>query len=277
MDRLELRRRVDAELVGQPGPQPRVRPEGVGLGPSQGQGPHQLAAEALRQRMAGHQLLELGHQPVGGAGGQVGLDPVLDGLQAQPVQAGDGRLGEGGGGRIGQGRASPQGQGLAQQGPRPVRVAAQLLAAGQGQCLEADGVHGLGVHGQPVAARRGLEHPREQTPQPGDERLQGVGRPRRRVVVPDRVDQLGRGHHPPRVEGQAQQQPAQPRPGHLDGQARTGPHLQRAQDGDAQAAGHAPILPPAGSSGRSGRGRRQGVACSQVKVSLVSHSPSRLT
>jgi len=47
MHRLELGRRVDAELVGQPGPQPRIRPEGVGLGPAQGQGPHQLAAEAL--------------------------------------------------------------------------------------------------------------------------------------------------------------------------------------------------------------------------------------
>jgi len=202
--------------------------------------------------MAGDQLLELGHQPVGGAGGQVGLDPVLERLQAQPVQAGDGRSGEGGRGRIGQGRAPPQRQRLAQQGPCPVGVAAQLLAAGQGQRLEADGVHGLGVHGQPVAARRGLEHPREQTPQPGDERLQGIGRPGRRVVVPDRVDQLGRGHDPPRVEGQAQQQPAEPRPRHLDRQARPGPHLQRAQDGDAQAAGHAPILPPAGSSGRSG-------------------------
>ena len=241
----------------------RSRPRGRRPGP-RGQGPHQLAAESRRTAGGGHQLLELGHQPVGCAGGQVGLDPVLDSLQAQPVQAGDGRLGEGGGGRIGQGRAPPQGQGLAQQGPRPVRVAAQLLAAGQGQCLEADGVHGLGVHGQPVAARRGLEHPREQTPQPGDERLQGVRRPRRRVVVPDRVDQLGRGHHPPGVEGQAQQQPAQPRPGHLDGQARAGPHLQRARTASGRRRAR-PILPPGHRPARPG------------EVSLVSQPGSRLT
>jgi ABC-type transport system involved in cytochrome c biogenesis ATPase subunit len=171
-----------------------------------------------------------------------GLDPRARSDLWEVVRA---LTSDGGGGRIGQGRTPPQGQGLAQQGPRPVGVAAQLLAAGQGQGLEADGVHGLGVHGQPVAARGGLEHPREQPPQPRDERLQRVRRPRRRVVLPDRVDQLGRGHHPPRVERQAQQQPAQPRPGHLNGQAGTGPHLQRAQDGNAQA-GHAPILPRPG-------------------------------
>jgi hypothetical protein len=36
-------------------------------------------------------------------------------------------------------------------GPGPARVAAQLLPAGQGQGLEADGVDRLGGHGQPVA------------------------------------------------------------------------------------------------------------------------------
>jgi hypothetical protein len=117
---------------------------------------------------------------------------------------------------------------------------------GQGQRLEAGGVHGLGGHGQPVAAGVRLHHAGQQPPQARDERLEGVGRPRRRVLVPDRVDQLAGGHHPPGVEGQAQQQPPQPRPGHLDGTAGTGPHLQRAQDADVQAAGHVTILPVSG-------------------------------
>jgi hypothetical protein len=158
VDRLQFGRRVDAELVGQPGPQPLVGAEGVGLPTLEGQGAQQLGAEPLRQRMGGHQLLELGHQPVGGAGCQVGLDPVLQGLEAQAVQPGHSRGGEAGAARIGQGRPPPQGQGLPQQRPGPARVAAQLLPAGQGQGLEADGVDRLGGHGQPVAGGEGLDH-----------------------------------------------------------------------------------------------------------------------
>jgi hypothetical protein len=246
VDRLELRGGVDAELLGQPGPQPLVRPEGVGLAATQGQGAQQLAAEPLRQRVGGHQLLQLGHQPVAGPGGQVGLDPVLQGPQAQVLQPGHGRAGEPGVGHLGQGRPPPQVQGLAQQRPGPHRVAGQLLAPGPGQGLEADRVHRLGGHGQPVAARGGLHRARQQAPQPRDQRLEGVGRPGRRVLVPDGVDQLAGGHHPPGVQGQALQQPAQPRAGHLHRPAGTGPHLQRAQDGDAQVTGHAPILPRQG-------------------------------
>ena len=277
MDVLELRGGVDAELVGQPGPQPLVGPESVGLAPGQGEGAEQLAAEPLRQRMGGHQRLQLGHQPVGGSGGQGVLDPVLQGPQAQVVQPGHGRSGEGGRGHLGQGRSPPQGQGLAQQLPGPVRVAAQRRPAGQGQGqgqgqgLEADRVHRLGGDGQPVAALGGLDHAGDLAAQARHERLEGVGRPGRRVLVPDRVDQLAWGHHPPGVEGQAHQQPAQPCPGHLDGRAGAGPHLQRAQDGDAHVGGHAtdllnpgrsPGLQPVGS--RVPAGRSTNAAAAQV-------------
>ena len=241
--RLQLRRRVDPELVGEPGPEALVGPKGVGLAPGAGKGAQQLAAEPLRQRVGGHQLLELGHQLLAGPGGQVGLDAVLQGVLAQVVQARGGRPGEGGRGRVGKGRSPPQGQGLGQQLPGPLGVAAQPFVAGPGQGLEADGVDGLGGHVQPVAARLRLQHARQQPPQTRDQRLEGVGGLGRRPLVPDGVDQLGGGHHPARVEGQAQQQPPQPRPGDLHGQPGAGPHLQRAKDGDAQVPGHAPILP----------------------------------
>jgi hypothetical protein len=69
--------------------------------------------------------------------------------------------------------------------------------------------------------------------------LQGVGRRRRRVLVPDRVDQLAGQHHPVGVERQPDHQGAQPRPDHLDRLAEADPHLQRAEHADGQVAGHA--------------------------------------
>jgi hypothetical protein len=84
-----------------------------------------------------------------------------------------------------------------------------------------------------------LDHAGEQAAQAGDQRLQGVGRPRRRVLLPDRVDQLAGQHHPVGVERQPDHQSAQPRPDHLDRLAEADPHLQRAEHADGQVAGHA--------------------------------------
>jgi hypothetical protein len=85
----------------------------------------------------------------------------------------------------------------------------------------------------------GLDHVRQQAAQAGDQRLEGVGRPRRRVLVPDRVDELAGEHHPVGVERQPDQQRPQPRSDHLDGLAEADPHLQRAEHADAHVTGHA--------------------------------------
>jgi hypothetical protein len=52
--------------------------------------------------------------------------------------------------------------------------------------------------------------------------------PRRRVLVPDRVDQLAAEHHPAGVEREPDHQGAQRWPDHLDGLTEAHPHLERA-------------------------------------------------
>jgi hypothetical protein len=83
-----------------------------------------------------------------------------------------------------------------------------------------------------------LDDAGQQAAQAGDQRLQGVGRPRRRVLVPDRVDELAGEHHPVGVEREPDHQRAQPRSDHLDGLAEADPHLQRAEHADGHVAGH---------------------------------------
>jgi hypothetical protein len=131
--------------------------------------------------MEAHQGLQLGHQLVVAAQGQLGLDPglgggdleLLDGHQLRPGHVG-------GGDHVGQGRSAPQGKGLAQQVGRPGRVAGgQGLAALPVQALEAVQVEALGVDPEQVA---GI---------PGDQALR-AGEPH---ISVDRLAQ--RGHVAP--------------------------------------------------------------------------------
>jgi hypothetical protein len=145
VDRLELVGWVDAQLLGEPRAQPLVGGEGVGLPPRPGERAHQLAVEPLLARVFGDELVQLGDQVVAGAHGEVGLDAVLDGAQAQRLEPDGGRLGEARSGRVGQRRPAPQRERLPQRRRRLPGVHAQLLPARPGERLEADRVDRLRI------------------------------------------------------------------------------------------------------------------------------------
>ena len=101
------------------------------------------------------ELLQLGQQSRGTAEGDVGVDPLLDGLDAQLLQPGDRSGGERRAGDVGERGSAPQVEGPPQR-----------LGTGRGftlgsraadQTLERDGVDLPGVDREPVAAGLGLD------------------------------------------------------------------------------------------------------------------------
>ncbi len=188
--------RLQAELLQQQLPDLAVGLQGVGLAAGAVQGEHQLAAEPLAQRLLGDQALELADQLGPGAEGQVGLDPLLHADQPQLLQPGDLGLGERLVAEVGQGRPPPQGQRLGQGvgglGGGPV---GQGLATLGEQALEPAQVDLVGDGPEQVPGRPGDQPPLGQGPaQPRHGRLEGVGRPRGRVLAPQLHQHALAGH-----------------------------------------------------------------------------------
>ena len=92
-----------------------------------------------------------------------------------------------------------------------------------------------GSRSQPVAGRAGLDHRLGQGPaQPGHQGLQRVRRGGGHLCRPQAIDQLAGGDQLAGLQGQHDQQRAQPRPGHLDDLLRVavGADLQRPEHRD---------------------------------------------
>ncbi len=152
-------------------------------------------------------------------GAQLRLDPVL--LRGEPqlrqprhrcrrVR----RVGD-----LGQRRPAPQRERVAQRRPRRRRVpVTQRRPPLPGQPLEPPGVHVVRVEVEPVTAPGCCVPPSagHRPAQPGHERLHRVRGVGRRLVAPERLGQRGHAHRPARVQGEADQQRPQPRPGDVD-------------------------------------------------------------
>ena len=186
---------VDQDLAGRP-----VGGQGVGLAARAVQGQHQLAVEVLAQGVQPDQRLQLGHQLVVAAEGQLGLDPGLGGGHLELLDADQLRPGEvGRGGHVGQCRTPPQGERLAQQVGRARRVAGgQGLAALAVQALEAVQVEALGVDPEQVAGvagdqgagRAGAVAGLDRLAQGGHVVLERLLDRRWGLLAPDGLDQL---------------------------------------------------------------------------------------
>ena len=206
---------LDAELLHQLPARLPVDGESVRLAAALVEGLHQQRLRPLAQRVRRHQSLQLGDQLGVEAGGEVGLDPLLEGGDAELVQAH--RLGvrERLVREIGEGRAAYELECLPQQ----LRLAAGLGGGTRltQQLLEARRVDLLRIDAQQVAAGMGLDRVgSHELAQLGDVDLQGRARRHRRLRRPDGVDELIGRDDAVRLEEQHGQQAPLPLAGGRD-------------------------------------------------------------
>ena len=145
---LQRRAGLDAELLGQVLAPGRVGPQRLGLPARPVQRPHQLAPQALPQRVGGHQPTRSSATTSAVAPErQLRLEAGLEGRQAQLLQPGGLGHGEGLVGEVGQRRAPPQRQGVAAGAWPPARRRPSWSAVrpSPSKPLEAAGVDEVGV------------------------------------------------------------------------------------------------------------------------------------
>jgi len=132
LELLELRARLDRQLLGQQRPPGTVGFQRLGLAAGPVEREHQLPAEPLAQGMLGHQVLQLRAQGSVPAERQLRLDPVLHREQAERFEPLDLEPGKPLELQVGQRPAAPQRLRLAQQhrGPARITVLKRVLAGG---------------------------------------------------------------------------------------------------------------------------------------------------
>ena len=137
LDPLELRARLEAELLDQRLARVLVDLQRLGLPTRAVEREHQLGAEALPERMRRRQRLELRHELGVAAGREPGLDPVLDRRHPELREPGDLGPRERGVGEVGE------------HGPAPERERLVPRARAE-QLLEALGVQLAGLDAEQV-------------------------------------------------------------------------------------------------------------------------------
>lgn len=192
---------------------------------------HEQRAQALPKRMLLDEPGKLGHDRPVGAQPKIGLGPVLDRREAQPLEFGGPRLCSGAVRHVGERGPAPQRQRGTQEFGRvlgiPAREGEPPLRA---QPFEPGRVHVVGRHPQPVAGLDVLDGAAQRGTQPEHLGLQGMRRAGRRPVQV--LDQAVDAHH---LAGSDQQQRQQgtPAPAAEGLLAAVGtPHLCRAEDAE---------------------------------------------
>ncbi len=138
LEALELRARVDPELLGQRPAGVAVDAERVGLAARAVKRQHELPAQTLAQRVLTDQRLKLADERGVEAEGEIGLDPLLERGEAQLLEARDFRLRERLVREVGERVPAPQIEGVVEQfgggrrisgGGRPRSLAELMLEA----------------------------------------------------------------------------------------------------------------------------------------------------
>ena len=114
LEPLELLARLQSQLLRELAAGLAVGVERLGLPAGAVEREHQLAAQALPQRMLGDERLELADQLGVAAAGQIGVDPLLERRQPQLLETGDLGLRERLVGEVGERRPAPKRERLAQ-------------------------------------------------------------------------------------------------------------------------------------------------------------------
>ena len=206
VQRGQVRRRIDAELVGQDLAGALERGQGVALAARPVERDHQLAPHALSQRVMAEQRFGVADRSRMFAAGQEGFEPVFLGHQPELVEP-RGLTGQRGFvGEVGERRTAPQTERLLQDRDGRRRVGRAGLSCVAEQRLEPIGVELVGADLQPVAGRPALDPlGAERLAEMRDVGLQGVPRRLRRFVAPQFVDQGRRRDRVVRTEDQVQQ------------------------------------------------------------------------
>jgi hypothetical protein len=191
VERPQLGRGIDPELVGQEGAGAVEGRQRVRLPARPVQRDHQLAPQPLAQWMLGGQALEFADEVALVSRVEIGGDAVLDGGQPQLGEPRDLGLQRRGVGEIGERWSLPQVERLPQHCAGGRRVGRPQPATLGHEAREAQGVDLVGVDRQPVALAIADDTVcAERLAQVRHVALQRApGRPRR-VVVPDLGDQL---------------------------------------------------------------------------------------
>ena len=104
----QLRAGLDADLLDERRSRPPVDLERFGLAPRAIQREHQLPVQPLAERVLGDERLELADELAMRAGGELGVDRLLERGQPQLLQPPDLGRGERLVGHVGQRRAAPE-------------------------------------------------------------------------------------------------------------------------------------------------------------------------
>src|SRR5579864_2258437 len=114
LELLESRAEFDPELLYERGPSRAEGRERVGLPSRAVEREHQLDSEALAERLRGDKQLQLPDQLGMTSEREVGVDPPLEGREAQLLQPADRSLGERLAGQLAERRSAPEGKGRAE-------------------------------------------------------------------------------------------------------------------------------------------------------------------
>ena len=207
LEALELIARLEPELRVQQPPARAEDLERVRLSTAPVQREHELAAQALAQRMSRHERLELGDELRRSPRCQVGVDPILDGCEPQLVEACDLALGEVLVGEVGERASSPQSERLSERLPGSAGILLEQTMAFCRETLELPRVEIAVGEGKSVAGRHGLDRcGTERAAKLRDEVLERLRSGRRRRAAPELLDQTIRGDDLARVQGEKREQ-----------------------------------------------------------------------
>ncbi len=213
----QLRPRIEAEFLAQELTALLEDPQGVGLPSAAVEREHQQPSHALTKGMGGDQFLELNDGPMVTPELQLEIKPVLGHRKSQLGQPGDRSRGEFVVGEVGKRSASPDRIRLGQQfGGRSERAGDSQRPPFRSPLLEPADVDVVPCQLQRVTvASHDYEVGRPQrTSELRRQPLQTVTHRRRRMVAPQRLDQVLRRDHPAHVQGQDRQQRPQLRTHH---------------------------------------------------------------
>ena len=224
------------KLVDERLPRRAVGLERLGLPPGAVEREHQLAAQALAQRVLGDERLELGHERRVPAERELGLDPLLERREPQLLEPLDGRARERLVREVGERRPAPEVERLAEQRGRGrgVVVAASAPASAVRRSKRARSKR-LVAEPEDVAGRPRLDRVgrAERAPQLGDLALHLRHRRDRRPSGVELVGEPLDRHDAVRVQQQDRERRALPRPAEPD-RAVLADDLERPQDAELE-------------------------------------------